>query len=106
MTGNVSHLAVLNRISALIGPVEKPVIMFVTSTHMGQIADEVNVLDVAAPDRPRHKATPRNFREVRIGSNLIVVNSGSEDQGAVNLANQMEAERVNFQGRRDKLRTG
>ena len=96
------HLEMLTRISALIGEVEEPVLYFVTSTQWAAIAEEARavVLD------PSRLPTPENFKELRVGKNLLVVNSGSEDQDAVNIANRAEAERVHFQAKRERLRTG
>lgn len=90
------------RISALIDPdIKVPVTMFVTSQHFAALADEMGAF-VKGQVQPN----PSNFKELRVGDNLIVVNSGSESQGAVNLANKMEAERANFAYRRDNFRTG
>ncbi len=90
------------RISALIDPdIDTPVQMFVTSQHFAALADEMGAF-VKGPVMPN----PQNFKELRVGDNLIVVNSGSEDQDAVNIANRMEAERANFAYRRDNFRTG
>jgi hypothetical protein len=103
MVSGEFHLQVLMRISALIGAVDEPVVMFVTSQHFGQIASEVAGMDLMDPLNPPN---PDNFKELRVGKNLLVVNSGSEDQASVNLANRMEAERTDFQGRAQRLRTG
>ena len=97
------HLQVLIRMSALIGQIDHPVTYFVTSQHWGKIAEEVAGGDLA---NPLLMPTFANFKELRIGKNLLVVNSGSEDQGAVNMANRMEAERVDFSGKKERLRTG
>jgi hypothetical protein len=106
MSDGVFHLQVLRRISALIGEVEKPVTMFVTSQHWGAIANEIVTLHKDDLRDPTNLPTPWNFKELKIGNNLLVVNSGSEDQGAVNLANRLEAERTNFAYRRDNFRIG
>lgn len=102
MINGVSDLRILERLSALIDPdLDPPVQMFVTSTHFARIAAEMQsyVKGLVKPN-------PSNFKELRVGNNMIVVNSGSEDQGAVNIANRMEAERANFAYRRDNFRTG
>lgn len=96
------HLEVLNRISALIPDGAPCVTMFVTSLHWGRIAAEVKDI-LTYPTSP---PTPDNFKSLRVGHNLLVVNSGSEDQDAVNLANCMEAERVGFRWRHDHLQKG
>ncbi len=102
MINGVSDLRLLERLSALIDPdLDPPVQVFVTSTHFARIAAEMRGY-ISGPVVPN----PSNFKELRVGNNMIVVNSGSEDQGAVNLANQMEAERANFAYRRDNFRTG
>ena len=98
----ISHLRMLERLSALIAPdLDPPVTMFVTSTLWAAIYAEMLPM-VEGPVKPN----PTNFKELMVGRNMIVVNSGSEDQIAVNLANRMEAERSNFAWRRDNLRTG
>lgn len=96
------HIEVLQRISALIGNVPTPCRMWVTSTHWGAIADEIN----SVSGDTTLKATNRNFRELRIGGNLVVLNLGTEDQEVVNIANREEATRVEFASRRERLRTG
>jgi hypothetical protein len=102
------HLRVLQRISGLLPEDAEVVTMFVTSTHWAAIAEEVEALIKQNPEDvtdPSCRPTPANFKELRWGK-LLVVNSGSEDQAAVNLANQMEAERTHFDWRRNTLRTG
>lgn len=96
------HLEVLQRISALIGEIDEPVTMFVTSQHWASIAKEAEEFLVDPLTLPNRI----NFKELRVGRNLLVVNSGSEDQGAVNIANRLEAERCGFQAKRERLRTG
>ena len=96
------HLEVLNRISALIGDTPEPVVMFVTSDHFMRIAEEIKPI----LSDPTYLPNPSNFKELRVGRNLLVVNSGSEDQGAVNIANRMDAERVGFRWKHDHLQKG
>lgn len=93
----------LMRISALIGAVDEPVVMLVTSTHFGKIAQAVAQETLM---EPLNLPTPENFKELRVGKNLLVANSGTEDEETVNLANRLEARRVNFRGRAQSLRTG
>ncbi len=96
------HLRMLERLSALIDPdTNPPVQMFVTSTLFAAIYAEMKAL-VTGPVQPN----PQNFKELMVGKNMLVINSGSEDQAAVNIANVMEAQRANFAWRRDNLRTG
>ncbi len=91
----------LERCSALIpADLDPPVLMFVTSPHFAAIVAEARLL-VKGPVLPN----PANCKEFMVGKNLIVANSGSEDQDAVNIANRLEAERSHFQWRRDNLRT-
>lgn len=97
------HLRMFERISALIEPdIDPPVIMFITSTHFAAVYEELLEKLKNATVLP----TPDNFKELLVGNNLRVVNSGSEDQGAVNLANRIEAERAYFTYRRDNFRIG
>lgn len=65
---------------------------FVTSTEWGQIADEIadEKMEVIDPTKPKTIPNPRNFRKLRIGKCLTLCNAETEDQAAVDAANQLE----------------
>jgi len=92
------------KVSGLLGD-DLDVTAFVTATEWGQIAEELKHPDYEATTIP----TNRNFSRLRVAKNLLVVNSGSEDQRAINIINQRllgpENERM-FEWRRDNLITG
>ena len=100
------EMDVLRRIAALIGPVAEPVRYFVTSTRWGNIAKEIEAEYVNNLSDPTNLPKPDTFKEMHIGKGLLVINSGTEDQDVVNIVNRAEAERVNFQKRREALRSG
>lgn len=86
-------------IAGLCEPV--PTIMFLTSTNWRELAAEVLKVQPGLPEAP----TPKNFRELIVGC-LTVVNSGSEDQDAVDEANVQAAQQANFAKKRDALIVG
>ena len=87
----------LDRISGIVGEIAPPVTMFVTASEWARIAREV--------ERLGSRPNPQNFRQLILRS-LIVVNSGSEDEEAVWLLNQPEAERCGFAWKRDNWISG
>jgi hypothetical protein len=93
------HLQVLHRMSALIGDLggAPPCRSYVTSTHYAAIFDELQANAPGPLVRTDYGL---------IGNNLIVINSGTEDQEIVNIMNREEAARVDFAGRRERLRSG
>jgi hypothetical protein len=92
-----SDLAELDSVAGLVGSIDPPITMFVTSTKWAKIAKDMEAFG--------KQPNPDNFRRLRI-RDLIVVNSQSEDQEAVNLLNTPEAQRCNFQARRQHLISG
>jgi hypothetical protein len=88
-------VAKYDNIAGLVGEVET--VMFVTSSEWARLADEIQILT--------KQVNPDNFRRLRL-RNLTVVNSGSEDQEAVNILNIPEARKCDFQNRRQRLISG
>jgi len=97
---------VLRRIAALVGEANPPVRYFVSSTRWGNIAREMEMDFFNELADPTNLPNPDNFKELKIGKGLLVINSGTEDEDVVNLVNRAEAERCNFAKKRDSLRTG
>jgi hypothetical protein len=88
-------VAKYDNIAGICGEVET--VMFVTSSEWAQLAAEIQILT--------KQANPDNFRRLRL-RNLTVVNSGSEDQEAIDLLNVPEARKCDFQNRRQRLISG
>lgn len=86
-------------IAGLCEPVDT--LMFVTSVNWALIAKTV------INNRPEllKDITPQNFNAMKVGC-LTVVNSGSEDQEAVDEANKQAADRAEFQAKRLALISG
>lgn len=101
--GDTPEVQELFRVSQLLGPRQDPVVMLVTATRWARIAAELAAGDLEDPLR---LPTPDNFKELRVGKNLLVVNSGWEDEHEVHRRNLRAAEQSNFQARRQRLRTG
>ncbi len=100
--GDTPEVQELFRVSQLL-PNDKCVVMLVTATRWARIAAELAAGDLEDPLR---LPTPDNFKEMRVGKNLLVVNSGMEDEYEVHRRNIAAAEQTNFQARRQRLRTG
>lgn len=88
-------VAKYDNIAGICGDIET--VMFVISSEWERLANEVQVL--------KKQINPTNFRRLKL-RNLTVVNSGSEDQEAVNLLNIPEARKSDFQNRRQRLISG
>lgn len=82
-----------------------PTKMFVTSTVWGGLRDAI-VKVMKSKGLLVPTLTPENFRSVKIGTHLTVINSGSEDQEAVDVANKLAADRAGFGWKRDHWITG
>lgn len=93
----------LQTIAGLIG--STPSRMFVTSTHWGQIADEIKRQYAGSLMDPAGLPKPQNFGRLKIGA-LMVINAGTEDQEVVNLMNEEDARSAQFQQRRAAFQTG
>lgn len=97
------HIQKWLKVSGILGDIS--VTAFVTSTEWGQIAEELKNPDYAGTVVP----TPDNFAKLRVAPNLLLCNSGTEDQETVNIINNRllgeENARV-FAWRRDNLITG
>jgi hypothetical protein len=91
--------SILDYLDTVAGLVEKETVMFVTSTHWAQIATAVKMM------HPEAKIDPSNFNRLKI-LKLTVVNSRSEDQMAVDIANDEAAKDADFQNIRARKRTG
>ncbi len=97
-------------VAALVAPVHT--VMFLTSTHWGQLIDAVKKHAPAAPGL----TDDRFKRSLVVGNDctcckparpyLEVRNSGSEDQDAVDMANDKAAELSGFAWKRDAWRVG
>lgn len=98
--GDTHYVEALQKISALL-PQGEGCRYFVTSTHWGEIAREL-VVKYASQIPP----STQNFKRLKIGANLLVLNAGTEDAEVVNHLNEAEAARVEFQARRERLVSG
>ena len=126
-------VSILDYLITVSGLVDREVPFFLTATNWGRLADEIVEKDMpreaVSPDPAKFigfsqaefeasrgnllfkptavKPNPRNFRQLRIGK-LTVINSHSEDQGAVNEANTQAAAEAGvmeqFRWKRDNLR--
>ena len=86
-------------ISELVYPVET--VMFITSTNWGLLANELATEygdDFVVLNK---RMTKQNFSRLQIGK-LTVVNSGTEDQGVCDYANQEAAAKANFRAKADR----
>lgn len=85
-------------------PFPPEVVMFVTATQWGLL-----FLEVLAEHRdsvPAHKLpTPQNFKRLRVGM-ITVANAGTDDQAAVNAANQQSARECGFSWAREYFKSG
>jgi hypothetical protein len=97
------HIGKWLRVSGILGEIE--VTAFVTSQEWGQIAEELK--------EPRYEGTvvptPANFAKLRVAHNLLLCNSGCEDQETVNILNNRLLGEENarlFAWRRDNLISG
>lgn len=91
--------SVMDHIMLIAGLVDVETKMFFTSTHWGEIARAIQAA------HPEVKFNPQNFKRLFI-LKLELINSGSEDQDAVNLANRAFAERGHFAYNREHKRSG
>lgn len=100
------HIPKWTRVSSILGEMKHKA--FVTSTEWGEIAKELETYELIDPSKPGVRPTPTNFKQMRIGSNLTLVNAGTEDQETVNYMNVIELgeDLTIFQMRRDALITG
>lgn len=89
-------LSELDTVAGLCSPDE--VTIFLTSLKWARVAKEVEALNQGKPN-------PENFRRLRMRTTTFV-NSGSEDEEAVNAVNLPEALRIGFQDRRRRLVSG
>lgn len=97
------HISKWLKVSALLGEIHA--VAWVTSTEWGEIAEELKKPDYEATTVPTNK----NFRALKVAPNLQLRNSGTEDQGVVNVMNNRELGETNarvFAWRRDNLITG
>lgn len=79
----------------------EPTLMFLTSPHWAILAKEV----IKQQPAVLNEITPPNFKVLKVGC-LTVVNSGSEDQNAVDEANIQAAQRAHFAAKASALQTG
>ena len=86
-------------IAGLCDPV--PTKMFVTSVDWAFIAKAV----IAKQPAVLNEVTPQSFQVLKVGV-LTVINSGSEDQEAVDEANKQAAENAHFAEKRVALISG
>ena len=95
------HVKKWQHIAGLLG--ELHVVAWVTSTEWGEIASEIKN-EYGSLVTP----TNANFKQCYIGKNLLLRNSGTEDQGVVNAMNWIEIGPFadQFAWRRDNLITG
>ena len=95
------HIQRWLRVSGLLGDISSTA--WVTAREWGEIAEELKHPDYEATTIPTNK----NFRALRVAKNLLLRNSGTEDQIVVNIMNQRELGETNsaiFAFRRDSLR--
>jgi hypothetical protein len=91
-----NHVKTLTTIAGLVEPV--PTVMYLTSSNWAELALEITI-------KYGKKPTPGTFRELIIGC-LTVRNAFTEDQAAVNMANEIGARNANFQEKRKALVSG
>lgn len=106
---STNHVAKWQRVEAFLAmPPAMPHRAFVTSSEWGQIAKELETMDVEDPSKPGVKPTPQNFTRLKIGKCLTVINSRTEDQDVVNMMNRAElgADAERFEFRKNIARTG
>lgn len=93
-------------IEGLVSALEEEVMpektMFLTSSNWALLAKEVEEYIPEGHPKP----DPDNFKELIISRRFKVVNSGSEDQKAVDEANIQAASEAHFKWKRDHLITG
>ena len=95
------HIKRWLRVSGILGDISATA--WVTAREWGEIAKELKRPDYEATTVPTNK----NFRTLRVAKNLLLRNSGTEDQIVVNIMNQRELGETNsaiFAFRRDSLR--
>ena len=96
----------VQQLNMIAGLVEVPTIMYLTSTHWGDVVAELDAQYrgmLMDPTKPAPWDLHPN-KPIKIGQ-LTVVNSGTEDQEVCNLLNHHGAEIAAFGARRDALRT-
>lgn len=81
----VSVLRKWKRVSALLGNLHA--VAWLTTTDWAQLAAEVNA-EIPLDDVRR--ATNANFKQCYVGTNLLLKNSGTDDQGVVDAMNWIE----------------
>lgn len=95
------HIQRWLRVSGILGDISSTA--WVTAREWGEIAEELKDPEYAATTVPTNK----NFRALRVAKNLLLRNSGTDDQIVVNIMNQRELGPTNeqiFAWRRDALR--
>ena len=96
-----SHIQRWLRVSGILADISTTA--WVTAREWGEIAAELKDPEYAATTVPTNK----NFRALRVSKNLLLRNSGTDDQIVVNIMNQRELGETNeaiFAFRRDALR--
>jgi murein L,D-transpeptidase YcbB/YkuD len=96
-----SHIQRWLRVSGILADISTTA--WVTAREWGEIATELKDPEYAATTVPTNK----NFRALRVAKNLLLRNSGTDDQIIVNIMNQRELGETNeaiFEFRRDALR--
>jgi hypothetical protein len=95
------HIKRWLRVSGILADISSTA--WVTAREWGEIAEELKDPDYASTTVPTNK----NFRALRVAKNLLLRNSGTDDQIVVNIMNQRELGETNaaiFAFRRDNLR--
>ncbi len=102
----VSVLKTWKRVSALLPRSLAGAVAYLTVTDWTRLAGEINALN--EEDGVNLKATNANFQQCYIGKNLLLKNSGTDDQGVVNAMNWIEIGEYfpEFDWRRRELQTG
>jgi hypothetical protein len=94
----INH-SIMEKLFTIAGLCDEETLMFVTSTHWAEIARALK------GEHPGTRLNPANFKRLKI-LKLTIVNSGSEDQEAINLVNKEYAERAHFAYNRENRRVG
>jgi hypothetical protein len=91
--------SVMDKLFTIAGLCDEETYMFVTSTYWGEIARAVKA------EHPNSPLNPGAFKRLKI-LKLTIINSGSEDQEACNVINQVWAEKAHFAYNREHKRSG
>lgn len=97
-----NYIQTLNTIAGLL---ERPSRMYLTSEHWTAIIRELDAQYMDLLMDPTKPPPWNSGRPIQIGK-LLVVNAGTNNQAVVNLKNQSEPGAINFQARKERLRTG